>query len=536
MNTLAELLALPMRIRPDAVAIRMLDQQISFRAIEVNARRISKLLISKYNIESGDRIIVLAEKRPSIVVLAYAIWKANCIYVPVDVKSPSLRLRHIVDSIHPKLIIASHHVLTDLAGATNTVPSMAFEDIEADHSCDAGTPLPIVTDDKPAIIIHTSGSTGTPKGVVLTHKSIITYFYNHNSYLKFDGGSVGMNNGPFHFDVSIQDTFLPLYFGSTVVFHGGIFVSLIMIDLILKNRVTHLIAVSSVLDLISRDTGKFVALEKSNLQVLVTGGEVCSPSLINRWLETIPGLRALYGYGPTECNSLCLTFEISLPDTNRVAPYPIGSPFRGMKAALFDESGSILPQSQRKGVLGIAGPQLMAGYWGDPEMTRRVFRSIDGDTYYITGDYCTCDDQGIFSFVGRIDSEVKILGRRINLNEVRNAIMNHPGVSYAAVGTIENQSEVRIAAFVVAEGGRVSYQDLRRATDSWLLDYMRPYYIGIVSTPPRTATGKIDEKFALRTLRDSVLRNPAVREVRLALVVAEANDSVGDPVGSVQAR
>ena len=86
-----------------------------------------------------------------------------------------------------------------------------------------------------------------------------------------------------------------------------------MIELILRNRVTHLIAVSSVLDLISRDVRDLTTWAESSVQVVVTGGEVCPPSLINRWLETVPGLRVLYGYGPTECNSLCLTSEIVSP-------------------------------------------------------------------------------------------------------------------------------------------------------------------------------------------------------------------------------
>jgi acyl-coenzyme A synthetase/AMP-(fatty) acid ligase len=161
-------------------------------------------------------------------------------------------------------------------------------------------------------------------------------------------------------------------------------------------------------------------------------------------------------------------------------------------------------------------------------MTRRVLRSISGDTYYITGDYCVCDSQGTFSFVGRTDSEVKIRGRRINLNEVRNALMAYPGVSYAAVGTVESHGEVRIAAFVVAEEGAISYQDLRNAADNRLLDYMRPYYVGMASAAPRTTTGKIDEKLALQALRDSVQRNPAAREVHLAAPMMEVAGVAGE--------
>ena len=89
-------------------------------------------------------------------------------------------------------------------------------------------------------------------------------------------------------------------------------------------------------------------------------------------------------------------------------------------------------------MLGISGPQLMTGYWNDPEMTARVLRAVDGDVYYISGDYCVRDWRGVYSFVGRTDSEVKIRGRRINLNEVRNALMSPAGVGHVTVGTVEN--------------------------------------------------------------------------------------------------
>jgi D-alanine--poly(phosphoribitol) ligase subunit 1 len=521
MNTLANLLSRPLVICPDSVAVKAPGRQSSFIAIELEAQALAAKLIAAFGVSPGDRIVVLADKRPTIVVTAYAIWKAGCVYVPVDAKSPALRLRQIVGSIQPRLLVASGRALEELGGSLESLPALTFEEIDQDGGQVTSAPLPVVSEDDPAVIIHTSGSTGTPKGAVLTHRSVVTYLHNHNEYLRFGIGSVGINNSPFHFDVSIQDTFLPLYFGASVVFHRDVFLSSVMIELILRNRVTHLIAVSSVLDLISRDVRKFAGLAQSSVQVVVTGGEICPPSLINRWLETVPGLRVLYGYGPTECNSLCLTSEINSPEAGRTAPYPIGVPFRGMKAALFDGNGKIILQADAPGVLGISGPQVMTGYWNDPEMTARVLRAVDGDVYYISGDYCVRDSQGVYSFVGRTDSEVKIRGRRINLNEVRNALLSPAGVGHVAVGTVETQGEVRIAAFVTADAGATTQEDLRHAAACRLLDYMRPFYIGLTETAPRTASGKVNEKLALEILRQAILRNPTVRDVDVTASMTE---------------
>jgi D-alanine--poly(phosphoribitol) ligase subunit 1 len=521
-HTLADLLSLPLATCPDAVALKAPGQQISFIAIERQARALAVQLIAAFGVRPGDRIVVLADKRPTIVVTAYAIWKAGGVYVPVDAKSPALRLRQIVGSIQPRLLVASERALGELGESFECVPAMTFEQIDQGGGQLTSASLPVVSEGAPAVIIHTSGSTGIPKGAVLTHSSVVTYLHNHNEYLRFGVGSVGINNSPFHFDVSIQDTFLPLYFGASIVFHRDVFLSSVMIELILRNRVTHLIAVSSVLDLISRDARRFAELARSSVQVMVTGGEVCPPGLINRWLDTVPGLRVLYGYGPTECNSLCMTSEIVSPEVGRTAPYPIGVPFRGMKAALFDESGNIISQADEPGVLGISGAQVMTGYWNDPEMTARVLREVDGDVYYISGDYCVRDSRGVFCFVGRTDSEVKIRGRRINLNEVRNALMSPAGVGHVAVGTVETQGELRIAAFVTADAGATTREDLRGAAACRLLDYMRPFYIALAEAAPRTASGKVNDKLALEILRQAILRNPTARDVDVTASMTEA--------------
>ncbi len=301
-----------------------------------------------------------------------------------------------------------------------------------------------------------------------------------------------MNNGPFHFDVSVQDTFLPLFFGSSVLFHRDVFVGSYIINLIRRHGITHVIAVSSVLELISRDPRHIRSLAGESLSVLVTGGEVCSPKLIALWLDSIPELRVLYGYGPTECNSLCLTYEILAPEPAREAPYPIGKPFAGMDAVLLDENDAVVSDCGITAVLAIAGPQLMAGYWRDPELTARVTRRIGARNFYVTGDFCYRDANEDFVFVGRRDSEVKLRGRRISLAEIRDAFLAQPGVSYAHIDIVEVQGDQRIASFAqIAPIAAVDGHRLLASVSERLADYMVPRHLVTAASPPRTSTGKI---------------------------------------------
>src|SRR5262245_30779570 len=163
MDTLDDLLALPLRICPEATAIKAQGKRISFAAIEDEALELAAAFISRYGVAPGDRIVVLAEKRPSIVATACAIWKAGGVYVPVDAKSPALRLDQIIRSVRPKLVIANRRSLMELGEIFRSLPVTTFEDIEEYCLCGAKAVLPTVHDEQPAMIIHTSGSTGVPK-------------------------------------------------------------------------------------------------------------------------------------------------------------------------------------------------------------------------------------------------------------------------------------------------------------------------------------------------------------------------------------
>jgi amino acid adenylation domain-containing protein len=513
---LAGLLHTGLKEHPEAIAIHTLDRSISFRELHKLSNAACFLFQNDYHVKLGDRVAVLAEKSLALVVAAIAIWKAGAIYVPIDSRNALDRTKYILEKVQPVLVISSQQCLAETAACLRDMPRFSYEQIGelSGHAAEPSFP-PILASD-PAIIIHTSGSTGFPKGAVLSHNSTIVYFHNHNEFLQFDTSSKGMSNGPFHFDVAIQDTFLPLFFGASVLLHRDLFVSSLMVNMMLQMKITHLIAVSSVLELISRDSNKLAEMRHSSLKVLMTGGEVCDPKLINAWLDTIPGLRLLYGYGPTECNSLCMAYQVTEPEHGRPDLYPIGKPFAQMKAVLLDEQGDVIENTHTTGILAIAGPQLMTGYWNDSMQTENVFRFIAGKKYYVTGDRCYRGEEGNYHFVGRNDTEVKLFGRRINLNEIRNALLNHEQVRYAVVNTVHVDGEHRIAAFVhVNNLDRFSFDSLEQTLAKSVPKYMMPFYLCASAQTLNTSTGKISEKLILQRLSETVLENSSTRRFRI---------------------
>lgn len=273
----------------------------------------------------------------------------------------------------------------------------------------------------PAYIIFTSGSTGTPKGVEIAVGSLRAYFRNHNRVLRFDAASRVFSLAPFHFDVSIEDTLLPLSVGAYVFQFRGVPAGAIMREALSREKVTHLIAVSTLLTLITGAPGDLNRNRFPALRAVMTGAEVCDPAIINAWKDSLPGVRLFNAYGPTETTIVCMNYEIEAVDTARANAYPIGRPLDGVEAMVVDhDSGERVSAQGVPGELWIGGPQVMNRYFDQPEETAKVIVERDGVRYYRTGDICSYDACGEIVFHGRADDEVKISGRRIHLGKSAN--------------------------------------------------------------------------------------------------------------------
>src|SRR5262249_599730 len=152
------------------------------------------------------------------------------------------------------------------------------------------------------------------------------YFFNHNQVLRFTPDSRVFSFSPFHFDVSIEDTLLPLSVAAFVYQFRGAPVGALVYRLLTRERITHLIPVSTILAMVT----PAVSAEVPHLEMVMTGAEVCDPKVINQWKRRMPYLRVINAYGPTEVTIVCLTHEIDAPDDIRRKAYPIGRPLPGV--------------------------------------------------------------------------------------------------------------------------------------------------------------------------------------------------------------
>jgi D-alanine--poly(phosphoribitol) ligase subunit 1 len=482
---------------PDRPAVHDGRDGLTFAEVERQARALAAWL-SEQGAGNGDRVAILAEKCAIMPVLAVGIWKCGAVYVPLDAAQPVLRLCSLLGRLQPRVVIALDNREPTVAGVRwvgRTQLDAILSGSAPDQSAVAQRP------EDTAYIIFTSGSTGEPKGVEISVASLVAYFGNHNEVLRFTLTSRVFSLAPFHFDVSIEDTLLPLSLGAFVYQFCGVHAGAIMREIIKRERITHLIAVSTLLTMITQD-GRHVTRENFPcLQMVMTGAEVCAPGVINIWKTNLPEVRVINVYGPTEATIVCITHEIERADPERMSSYPIGRPLRGVAARIV-EDGAEVHEHGRVGELWIGGEQVMRGYLDQREETARRVVEVDGVRYYRTGDMCSYDEDGNIVFHGRNDDEVKLAGRRIHLGGIRQIVLGCPGVERAAVGLVPRYGHDVIALVVVAPV-RAVVADVEQLLVDLLPEYMRP--VLVVWSPVLTvsSTGKTDEGRLMRRLAEA---------------------------------
>ncbi|SDP95641.1 amino acid adenylation domain-containing protein [Actinopolyspora xinjiangensis] len=464
--------------------------------MEQQARTLAGWLIEK-GVAPGDRVAILAEKSTIMPALAIGIWKCGAVYVPLDGTQPGTRLRGLLSRLRARVVVALDN-RDPLLDDAYWVDRMQLDNILSGSAPDQRTVAH--RPDDTAYIIFTSGSTGEPKGVEITAANLVAYFGNHNRVLRFTPESRVFSLSPFHFDVSIEDTLLPLSLGAFVHQFRGVHAGAIMRAVIMRERITHLIAVSTLLTLITED-GKQINRENfPELEMVMTGAEVCDPDVINAWKNSLPEVRVINVYGPTEATIVCVAHEIERVHSERLSSYPIGRPLRGVAARIVEDDTEVHTQGQI-GELWIGGEQVMRGYFDQPEETARRVVEVNGVRYYRTGDMCSYDEDGNIVFHGRNDDEVKLAGRRIHLGEVQQAALGCPGVERAAAGIVPRRDHDVIALVVVARD-RMVVAGVEKRLVEVLPEYMRPTVVAWSPELTVSSTGKTNEKLLLQRLSE----------------------------------
>jgi amino acid adenylation domain-containing protein len=481
--------------RPDAVALVVEDEQLTYRELNRRANQLAAYL-GKLGVEPETPVSFCLERSPEMVVAILGILKAGGTYVPLDPAYPKERLAFMLEDTRTPVIVAQQRLIERLPEHQARVVGIDSDwELIAEES--GANRASGATADHLAYIMYTSGSTGRPKGIAIPHRAINRLVFNTN-YIELtseDRMALASNSA---FDAATFELWGALLHGARLV---GIKrdVALSPADLAAEIRgqgISAMFLTTALFNQIAREAPAAFGSVRS----VLFGGEAVDLNLVKEVLKHNPPDRLLHVYGPTESTTFTTWYLVQeLPEGAVTAP--IGRPLANTQVYLLDESLQPAPVGVG-GELYIGGDGLAWGYFKRPELTAEKFipnpySQEPGARLYRTGDLARYWPDGAVEFLGRLDQQVKIRGFRIELAEIEAVLVQHPTVREAAVLVREEVAgEKRLVAYIALEqsegGGASTGVELRSYLRQKLPEYMTPSFFVELSALPLTPNGKVD--------------------------------------------
>ncbi|MEO0526004.1 MAG: amino acid adenylation domain-containing protein [Bacteroidota bacterium] len=523
--------------RKNATALVFGDESMSYGELNTKANEIAVQIIQHTR---GENICVglCLERSLDMIVGILGILKARSAYLPIDPEYPKQRIAYMVGDASISLILTQES-LSPLFSQSDT-NTILIDNTEILDDRPKVT-LPRIEPDDLAYVIYTSGSTGKPKGVPISHKNIIEStagrleFYSENPKAFLLMSSIA-------FDSSKAGIFWTLCTGGTLVIaEKRLEQDLLKIEeLIASHAISHTLMLPSLYHLILEhcDTSKLQSLKS-----VIVAGEVSTSTMCKSHFKRLPNTKLYNEYGPTEATVWCIAHEVKKEDLNH--RIPIGKPVANAKIYLLDKNLNLVPYGAI-GELYVGGEGLSKGYLNRSELNvvayvQNPFNAFKGKLYK-TGDLGRYTQKGTIEFLGRADQQIKIRGFRVELDEIKKALLEYPGIQDVVViaetvaqnstglkSKVPSEEELiqrftqnqtdgettsaaeenlhlppvkeskRLVAYFTGE--KVAIPELKTFLASSIPDYMIPATMVQVEGIPRLPNGKTDAK-ALKQLKD----------------------------------
>jgi amino acid adenylation domain-containing protein len=420
------------------------------------------------------------------------VLKAGCAYVPISPDATE-RNRYIVSDSEISILLIQDSLLNSLSltnSLTNKIEIIAIKENDqastnTDYKSKAISPNHLIN------IIYTSGTTGEPRGVEVMHKGIVNYTswrIRQCGYLPED---VTLQMTPYYFDAFAASLYSSLLSGGTLVLlpEENKFDAKYVVNTIRENKITNFSMTPAFYDAILDKLDHNEGLE--SLHFIVLGGEKASVKLLKKSKEKLPNVLLYNEYGPTEA-SVAATFNkhLSIDDASI-----IGKPIDNTYIYILGKRNELVPLGL-PGELCISGVGVAHGYLHNEELTQEKF-IVDpyraGLRLYKTGDLARWLPDGNIEYLGRLDTQIKIRGFRVELGEIERQLSSHSQIRETVVVAKGEGSDKYLVAYYV---GEKEFEEgaLRSYLSGKLPEYMVPSYYLSLEKIPLTPNGKIDRK------------------------------------------
>ncbi|QNN43934.1 non-ribosomal peptide synthetase [Pedobacter roseus] len=473
-QTIVDLFEEQVLLMGDSTAVVFGSDRISYAELNARSNRLAHYLRKEHGIRRGELVGILLDRSDWMVVSILGVLKSGGAYVPIDPEYPADRIAYILSDSGCRTVIDSTELLR-------------FFQVMGSFSAADSVAVCIPTD--LAYVIYTSGSTGTPKGVMVEHRNM-AHLVRSQGPLELKGNKTLLCTAGTSFDVSVYE-----YWG--ILAHGGQLV-LCGTDILLEPARLSGEMISENVDTMWLTSGWLNQLVDfdiemfGKLRTLIAGGDILSPDHINRLVGRYPLLNIVNGYGPTETTVFSTSFAIN---GEQMGSIPIGRPISNSRVYIIDGFGG-LSGIGVPGEICVGGAGVARGYLNLPELTSSRFVPdpyFPGERMYLTGDLGRWLPDGNIEFLGRSDDQVKIRGYRVELGEIENVLVGHPGIE-SCVAAVRGIGSDRELVCYFTGSSELSSGDLRSYLSGLLPSYMVPGHYVLLASLPLTGNGKVDRR------------------------------------------
>ena len=516
-----ENLAISAKRYPDKVAIIFYDSILTYAQLHQAVLDMAGYLQQSCGVKHGDRVLLNMQNSPQFVIAFYAIMRANAMVVPINPMLMTDELRHYIDDSGATVAITSQEVFGRLAPlvrstalqhaivatysdyltapTTLTVPDFikaprdvpSLPGVVSWHDAIAAAQVPSEHRAGPedlAVMPYTSGTTGQPKGCMHTHRSLMSSLVGGTQWFGRTQDAVYLSVLPyFHVTGLVGSLHGPMFVGATIVVlprWDRDTAALCM----QRYRVNTWQAITTmVVDFVSNP--RLGEYDLSSLRV-VRGGGAAMPEAVALKLRALTGLDYTEGYGMSETMA-----ATHINPMHRPKPQCLGIPVFDVDARIVDPlTLAELPQGE-SGEIIVSAPQLMQGYWNNPQATEQAFIERDGKRFLRTGDLARIDADGYFFMVDRLKRMINASGYKVWPAEVEALMYHHPAIQEACVIAARDakRGETVKALVVLKESlhGTVTEQDVIDWAHEHMAVYKSPRIVEFVASLPKSGSGKV---------------------------------------------
>ncbi len=475
---------------PDLIAVIYKATALTYSQLNARTNQLARTL-RKAGVNRDSIIALLLNRTEEMIIAILAILKAGGAYLPIDSSYPLDRISYMIKDSGAEIILTK----TDMAGLSYAGKEIFIDD-NVFYDADQSNLANINKSCDLAYMIYTSGSTGKPKGVMIEHRAVLNFVKGMTDRIDFHENKTILSLTTISFDIFVLEALLPLMTGMKTVIADETqqYDPVQMNSLIITNNVDIIQMTPSRMQLLLANGQNITGLK--DIKEILLGGEAVTESLI-RSLRPLTGAKLYNMYGPTET-----TVWSSVKSIEKNDEITIGKPIANTRIYIVNKHNELVPA----GVIGeicIAGTGVARGYHNREELNREKFVKIpagfskDGgghEIMYRTGDLGWWRPDGDIEFVGRIDTQVKLRGYRIELEEIERAAMEHGSITKCAAIVKENNKGHQYLVLYYAAGETIAAQELDRFLKDKLPHYMIPGDFIWMKELPMTPNGKLNRQ------------------------------------------